>query len=63
MKVSKPIYMTIRVDIEYDDTDMTSTEAIDTAVSEFDYDFKLDKSTKIEVTDTEICGVDLDSYE
>ena len=48
--------MTVGVTISYP-SDMAVTDAVETAMEEFNYDFQLPKDTNIEVTDTEICGI------
>lgn len=56
MKQSTTLYLTVRVDINFPET-MDVNDARSTAVSEFDYSFKLPSDTGIEVEDTEICDV------
>ena len=53
-----PIYLEVKVEIDYDESIMTKDEAIQEAVSSFDYDFKLNSEyTPIKVTDTEITEI------
>lgn len=51
------LYLTVRVDISFPET-MDVGDARSTAVSEFDYSFKLPSDTGIAVDCTEICDVD-----
>ena len=50
------MYLTVRVDIRYPKS-MGEEEAVETAYTNFDYDFKAPDWCGIEVFDTEICGV------
>ena len=55
MKVQIPIYLQVKVEVEYDASTMTREEAVQEATSSFDYNFKLNKDiTPINVVDTEI---------
>lgn len=50
-------YITVRLDIEYDEKSFDSAEeARDFAVQETMYSFPLDKE-EIKIVDTEICGI------
>ena len=57
MKPQKPIYIVVRVDVEYDENVINENEVVQEAVSQFDYDFKLKEDTGMKVVDTEICGI------
>lgn len=60
-KVQAPIYMTIRVDIEYDNEKMNKQDAIDNAVSNITCVLNTNNHD-ISIEDVDICGVDLDCY-
>ena len=53
---SASMYMTVRVDISFPET-MTEDEAIEAAIENFDYDFRLKDSYEIDVDGMEICGI------
>lgn len=55
----KSIYLTVRVDINYPDS-MSEQDAVQLAVQEFDYDFKLFSYAKehgISIDGCEMCGI------
>lgn len=56
---NKALYITVRLDIEYDEHDMTWNFAKEEIISNMNYNFKYDfpkKHQHLKITDTEICG-------
>lgn len=49
-------YISVRLDIEYDETLFTQEDAVQEAVQETDYSFNLDRSD-LKISSTDICGI------
>ncbi len=63
MKQQKRLYVVVKIDVEFDENIIENKDVANEAAAQFNYDFKLDETTGITVTETEICSVSSEIYD